>query len=323
MAMPINRSVASTADDRDDEDHQLLASDLVDVQELLGRRQAKAGVHQHRRQGRQAECGESATAPAPRTPAETRRATCRRSACARRCRCWPCCGRFRKSSAVRPPSPPAVLATPTATRSRFKFVLRFQGSSMSMALALSIDSSDPIRAKHQHPLPARHGRQGRKVGKRHRLEHVVGHVDQKRFAQGIGVRRTSSRCARATDRNRCPTAPPPTARSSAPGIILSPPVADHRQPEQDQQADRADQGDFRIGVGEHVRAARRRSRTVHPWRLSPIATGNCLSMMMMPIAANMPCTAEVGKKSPSMPARTSPKAIWITPAATPTASAMR
>ena len=43
---------------------------------------------------------------------------------------------------------------------------------------------------------------------------------------------------------------------------------------------------------------------------------------MKPIAASMPCTTEVGKKSPSMPARNRPNRIWITPAATPTASAI-
>ena len=34
------------------EDHQLLAADLVDAHELLGRCETKAGVNQHRRQGR-------------------------------------------------------------------------------------------------------------------------------------------------------------------------------------------------------------------------------------------------------------------------------
>ena len=40
---------------------------------------------------------------------------------------------------------------------------------------------------------------------------------------------------------------------------------------------------------------------------TPSATGSCLAMMMTPIEASMPWTAEVGKKSPRMPVRSRPK----------------
>ena len=59
-----------------------------------------------------------------------------------------------------------------------------------------------------------------------------------------------------------------------------------------------------------------------PWAfITPRLTGSCLAMMITPIAASIPWTAEVGKKSPRIPVRRTAKTTWSSPAATPTPSA--
>ncbi len=55
----------------------------------------------------------------------------------------------------------------------------------------------------------------------------------------------------------------------------------------------------------------------------PKATGSCLAIMITPIDANKPWTAEEGKKLLSIPPFSKPKATWIAPATTQTASIMR
>ena len=55
--------------------------------------------------------------------------------------------------------------------------------------------------------------------------------------------------------------------------------------------------------------------------VAPRARKICLTMMITPIPASIPCTTDSGKKSVSRPALSRPRTIWIAPQATPTARA--
>ena len=56
---------------------------------------------------------------------------------------------------------------------------------------------------------------------------------------------------------------------------------------------------------------------------SPNTTGSCLRKMISPIAASIPWTTAVGKKSESAPTRNSPKPTCTSPATQPTAITIR
>ena len=54
--------------------------------------------------------------------------------------------------------------------------------------------------------------------------------------------------------------------------------------------------------------------------VTPKRTGACLRIIMIPIAANIPCTVELGKKSTNRQRRESAKSTWTRPAKTTTAN---
>ena len=56
--------------------------------------------------------------------------------------------------------------------------------------------------------------------------------------------------------------------------------------------------------------------------LIPKSKCNCLDMMIIPIAASIPCTAAEGNKSAYLPSFRSPITIWITPATAIVATAI-